>query len=66
MKDSGDGDDDKETTQRRKFKEWECPTCEANNPIDDGFYEGDELHCFYCGIGFAATVKEGRLKMIEL
>ena len=41
----------------------ECPECAAHNPVDDGFYEGDEVRCFYCGLGFVATVKDGRLKL---
>ncbi len=30
--------------QRRRFREFECPDCAANNPVDDGFGNGDEGH----------------------
>jgi hypothetical protein len=50
---------------RRKFNEFECPTCSANNPFDD-FGHGDEVHCAWCGLGFTATVDDdGRLKLRE-
>lgn len=49
-----------------RFTEFECPTCTANNPYDDGFSNGDELTCFHCGLGFVAVVDgEGRLKLRE-
>ncbi|MFA6033187.1 MAG: hypothetical protein WC889_09845 [Myxococcota bacterium] len=34
------------------FTEWDCPSCDANNPYDDGFKGGDELMCCYCGLRF--------------
>jgi len=29
--------------------EFDCPECSANNPWDQGFNEGDEVTCHYCG-----------------
>ncbi len=29
--------------------EFDCPECDANNPWDDGFKEGDAVRCHYCG-----------------
>lgn len=57
-------DEPSEVKERKRFKEYECPECSANNPMDDGIYEGDEVHCFYCGIPLQATTKDGRLKMV--
>lgn len=50
----------------RRFKEFECPVCNANNPHDDGFGEGEEVRCFYCGQEFeAGLTTTGRLKLRE-
>ncbi|MBI4816943.1 MAG: hypothetical protein HY791_11835 [Deltaproteobacteria bacterium] len=34
--------------KRKKFTEFECPDCMANNPYGDGFKVGDEVQCLYC------------------
>ena len=50
----------------RRFKEFDCPMCSANNPYGDAFGDGDEIRCFYCGQEFAARVTDsGRLKLRE-
>ena len=50
----------------RRFKDFDCPECAANNPWDDGFGDGDEIRCFYCGLEFKVKVTdEGRLKLRE-
>lgn len=59
--DSGSGA--KEGKQRR-FSEFDCPECNANNPSGDAFGHGDEVLCNYCGEEFKATVDdEGRLRL---
>jgi hypothetical protein len=51
----------------RRFREFDCPVCNANNPCDDPFKPGDEVRCFYCGQEFKALVRiDGRLKLKEL
>jgi len=35
-----------------RYKEFDCPECVANNPLDDGFKVGDEVQCMYCGLSF--------------
>jgi DNA-directed RNA polymerase subunit RPC12/RpoP len=51
----------------RRFGDFDCPDCSANNPWDDGFGNGDEVRCFYCGQEFLATVNDsGRLKLRAL
>ncbi|RKH09964.1 hypothetical protein D7V97_15055 [Corallococcus sp. CA053C] len=48
----------------RVFKEFECPGCDAHNPVDDTFTDGEELRCNYCGCEYLARVNsEGRLKL---
>jgi hypothetical protein len=52
--------------RRRVFKDFDCPTCSANNPYDDGFGDGDEILCYYCGTEFKVMVnEEGRLRLRE-
>ncbi|MFH1811240.1 MAG: hypothetical protein ABIJ09_21050 [Pseudomonadota bacterium] len=49
------------------FKDFDCPTCNANNPYDEGIHAGDEVRCFYCGQEFRAQVTDaGRLKLREI
>ncbi len=52
--------------RRRVFKDFDCPSCDANNPYDDGFSDGDEVLCYYCGTEYKAHVnEEGRLRLKE-
>jgi hypothetical protein len=56
------GDD--EMNRSRRFGDFDCPDCSANNPYDDGFGDGDEVRCYYCGQEFRATVDDsGRLRL---
>jgi hypothetical protein len=51
---------------KRRFDEFDCPSCSANNPMGDGFGNNDELVCNYCGSPFKAIVDdEGHLKLKE-
>ena len=51
---------------KRKFDEFECPSCTAYNPVGDGFSNNDEVVCNYCGVSFMAKVDdEGKLKLKE-
>jgi hypothetical protein len=48
----------------RRFGDFDCPDCAANNPWDDGFGDGDEIRCFYCGQEYRVFVSDaGRLKL---
>ena len=65
-----DDEDEKQTGKalgtRRRFSEFECPTCSANNPFDE-FGNNDEVLCNWCGLQFKAVVDdEGNLKLKEL
>ncbi len=56
---SGDG-------RKRRFDDFDCPDCNANNPWDDGFGDGDEIRCYYCGQEWKVIVSdEGRLRLRE-
>ena len=51
---------------KRRFDEFDCPACSANNPMGDGFGNNDELICNYCGVEFKAAVDdEGQLRLKE-
>lgn len=51
---------------KRKFDEFECPSCSANNPFDT-FGNGDEVLCNWCAMEFRVVVdEEGNLKLKEL
>jgi hypothetical protein len=61
-------DDDLEATggAGRRFTDFDCPVCSANNPYDDAFGGGDAIRCFYCGQEFEVIVTEGgRLRLRE-
>ncbi len=50
----------------RRFQDFDCPTCNANNPYDDPFGDGDEVLCYYCGQQYRVQVSdEGRLRLRE-
>lgn len=51
----------------RRFDDFDCPDCAANNPYDDTFGDGDEVRCYYCGQDFRVHVsEEGRLRLKPL
>ena len=48
----------------RRFSDFDCPECSANNPWDESFGNGAELRCHYCGQELVAIVTEaGRLRL---
>ncbi len=50
---------------KRRFDEFECPTCSAYNPLEFG--NGDEVMCNYCGLNFLVKVDdEGNYRLKEL
>ncbi len=56
--------DGEDLGRARRFKDFDCPDCSANNPYDDGFGNGDDVLCYYCGQEFRAEVTDsGRLRL---
>jgi hypothetical protein len=50
----------------RRFQDFDCPSCSANNPYDDPFGDGDDILCYYCGQAYRVRVTdEGRLRLRE-
>ena len=63
--DSSSKKDPRGTGAKRKFDEFECPSCSAHNPFDE-FGNNDEVLCGYCGLSLKATVDDdGKLKLRE-
>jgi hypothetical protein len=64
---SWNDDDQSGGAKDRKFFEFDCPSCNANNPWPDGFENDDEINCHYCGTTLQARVSdEGKLKLREV
>jgi transcription elongation factor Elf1 len=58
---------DEEKANRNKRKDFDCPTCNANNPVDEPYADGTELMCNYCGAEFKVReTGEGRFKFKEM
>jgi hypothetical protein len=67
--DAYDEDDDlqpEDLGRARRFQDFDCPDCNANNPYDDSFGDGDEIRCYYCGQEFRVEVNDsGKLRLRE-
>lgn len=62
-----DDDDDKVDTKAKKRFEFDCASCNANNPLPDGFEDRDEIICHYCGTSFEVRfTDEGKVKYREI
>lgn len=62
-----DDDDEKPDEKARSYKEFDCPSCTANNPTDPPFSDGDELLCNYCGAQFKVRIgDDGRARFKEI
>ena len=69
--DQYEDEDEKEAKDQHgvgtRFKEFDCPSCNANNPADPPFGDGEEILCNYCGTEYRVKVtEEGRLKLKEM
>lgn len=64
-------DDDDDGPRNRvdgvPLKDFDCPSCNANNPCDELVGKrGVELRCNYCGVEYKVTVDDsGRFKFKE-
>jgi DNA-directed RNA polymerase subunit RPC12/RpoP len=71
MQDYGSFNDDDDKGSKSKsgkgHKEWDCPTCYANNPTDEGITDGDEMRCNYCGNEFKVSFTDsGKMRFKEI
>lgn len=61
-----DDDDDSGQPSGKGKKDFDCPTCNANNPRDEPISDGEELLCNYCGSTFEVKMlEEGQFKLRE-
>lgn len=61
------GDESPSQLRSKRFFSFDCPACSANTPMDDGFSDGDELRCSYCGLDFLMRVtEEGTIRLREI
>ena len=60
-------EDLREERRQRAYTDYDCPTCNANNPVEMALRDGDETSCNYCGSEYKVRITdEGRLKLKEL
>lgn len=66
---SSDWEDDEPKEQKvgdYRFSEFECPGCNAHNPVEPPFGNRSEVLCNYCGIEWEVKVSdEGKLAFRE-
>lgn len=62
-----DDDDKPDDGKKKKLDEFDCPSCNANNPWPDGLHEAEEINCHYCGSSYVVRFSdEGRLRLKEI
>ena len=61
-----DDDDDDCKKKGKGHTEFECPECNAHNPVPDGYDDGSEVQCFYCGMEFRAVASGQKFKFKAL
>lgn len=67
MRDYRDVTGDETPADREKlWREFECPDCNAHNPMDDGFRIGDEVLCNYCGMEYVVKERGSSYVLREL
>ncbi|HSP80572.1 MAG TPA: hypothetical protein VLQ93_18710 [Myxococcaceae bacterium] len=60
-------DDEKDSRSGKGRRDFDCPDCNANNPLEEPLADGMEVLCNYCGSEFAVkALDDGRFKFKEL
>jgi hypothetical protein len=60
-------EDLREERRNHAYTDYDCPSCNANNPVEMALRDGDETRCNYCGTDYKVRLsEEGRLKLKEL
>ena len=60
-------EDLREDRRRRAYTDYDCPSCNANNPTEMALRDGDETRCNYCGTEYKVRITDdGRLRLKEL
>ena len=64
---NADEEDLREELARSRATDFDCPSCSANNPVEEALRDRDEISCHYCGAEYQVRITgEGRLKLKEL
>ena len=64
---NADEEDLREEVARSRTTDFDCPSCSANNPVEEALRDRDEISCHYCGAEYQVRITgEGRLKLKEL
>jgi DNA-directed RNA polymerase subunit RPC12/RpoP len=62
-----DDDDEKDSGSKGARRDFDCPDCNANNPLEEPLADGQEVLCNYCGCEFLVKATEsGRFKFREM
>jgi len=60
-------EDEKDSGNKGGRKDFDCPDCNANNPLEEALTDGQEVLCNYCGCSFLVKVGDnGRFKFREI
>ena len=60
-------EDPREERRRRAYTDYDCPSCNANNPTEMALRDGDETPCNYGGTDYEVRITDvGRLRRKEL
>ena len=60
-------EEDLKESGRRAYTDYDCPSCDANNPVEMALRDGEETRCNYCGSEYKVRITdEGRLRLKEL
>ncbi len=60
-------EDEKDSGSKGSRRDFDCPECNANNPLEEALADGQELLCNYCGCEFLVKAMDnGRFKFKEL
>jgi transcription elongation factor Elf1 len=63
--DHGGHDEPEEEKDGKAPTEFDCPSCNANNPCD-ALRDKDEVLCVYCGSAFEVRLAGGKMRLKDL
>lgn len=55
-----------EALRANQLRDFDCPSCNANNPCDPPAIDGSELLCNYCGTEYLVRILDGKVKFKEV
>ena len=60
-------DEARSVAGRRVPSDFDCPSCNANNPLEAAPRDGDEVLCNYCGTQYLVKrPDDGRIRLREI